>query len=386
MVDRDESTGFASAIDCSRPRNSGRKSGRDRARRRAPDAHAYVLKCQIPTDREPGQPPPALRGDILPRVATVDFAEAIRRRLAERGQSQYRAALGGGLPQDAIRSVLNGHAPRLKRVEEICRALGLELYIGPPRDVQFEADGTELSRSLTRFDTSVQLPVRMLSQPAPDAYLMESEEDYLTRPAPVNLDDPQAFYAVLHGYSMVPSGIGPADFCLVSPCAKLESGQRIWLRDRKGREGLRWLIGLTATTYELAAWQPPKANGHQDLFAERWERQDVDDRGVVLTVYRGWVDASSPAYRAADWRPDRLTSLWRALLDEDPEVEAAVAEHLEETTSSMSRRIKDWLDQGTVQRSEMEELLQQVETVNQLAQILSRRSEASDNQPEACRQ
>ena len=330
--------------------------------------------------REHGQPPSASSGGILSGVTTIDFAEAVRRRLAERGQSQYRAALNSGLPQDAIRSVLKGHVPRLNRVEQICRALGLELYIGPPRDVQVEEDGAEPSRSLTRFSSSVQLPVRAISQPSPEVYLMESEEQDQTRPAPVDLDDPQAFYALFHGYSMVPSGIGPADFCLVSPCAKLEPGQRIWLRDRKGREGLRWLIRLTATTYEVAAWQPPKPNGHQDLVPERWERTDVDDRGVILAVYRGWVAASDPAHRLPDWHPGRLTGLWRALFDQEPELQAAVAEHLEETTSSFNRRIKGWLEQGVVQRSDMQDLLQQVESVKQLGQLLSRRSEASRNQ------
>ena len=329
---------------------------------------------------KPGQAPFALRGGILPGVTTIDFAEAVRRRLAERGQSQYRAALNSGLPQDAIRSVLNGHVPRLNRVEQICRALGLELYIGPPRDVQVEADGAETSRPLTRFSSSVQLPVRAISQPSPEVYLAQSEEQDRTRPAPVDLDDPQAFYALFHGYSMVPSGIGPADFCLVSPCAKLEPGQRIWLRDGKGREGLRWLIRLTATTYEVAAWQPPKPNGHQDLVPERWERTGVDDRGVILAVYRGWVAASDPAHRLPDWRPGRLTGLWRALFYEEPELQAAVAEHLEETTSSFNRTIKGWLEQGTVQRSDMQDLLQQVESVKQLGQLLSRRSEASRNE------
>ncbi|MCY4598293.1 MAG: hypothetical protein OXF27_00005, partial [Acidobacteria bacterium] len=196
-------------------------------------------------------------------MTTIDFAEAIRRRLAERGQSQYRAALGSGLPQDAIRWVLKGHVPRLNRVEQICRALGLELYIGPPRDVQVEADGSETSRPLTRFSSSVELPVRAISQPSPEVYLAEGEEQNQTRPAPADLGDPQAFYVLFHGHSMVPAGIAPADYCLVSPCAKLEPGQRIWLRNRKGREALRWLIRLTATTYEVAAWQPPKPSGHQ---------------------------------------------------------------------------------------------------------------------------
>ena len=330
--------------------------------------------------RKRGQPPSASRGRILPDVATIDFAETIRRRLAEKGQSQYRAALNSGLPQDAIRSVLNGHIPRLNRVEQICRALGLELYIGPPRDVQVEADGAETSHPLTRFSSSVELPVRAISQPSAEVYRTESEEQDQARPAPVDLRDPQAFYVLFHGHSMVPAGIGPADYCLVSPCEKLEPGQRIWLRDRKGREGLRWLIRLTATAYEVATWQAPKPNGHQDLVPERWERKDVDDRGAVLAVYRGWVAASDPAYRLPDWDPGRLTALWRALFDNQPELEAAVAEHLEETASSLNRKVKSWRKQGVAGRSEMHDLLQQVEDVKQLAQLLSRRSETSGNE------
>ena len=318
-----------------------------------------------------------LRGGILSGVMTIDFAEAVRRRLAERGQSRYRAAVNSGLPQDAIRSVLNGHVPRLNRAEQICRALGLELYIGPSRDVQVEADGAEPSRPLTRFDPSVQLPVRVLSRPSPEVHLAESGEADRTRPAPVDLDDPQAFYVSCHGDSMVPAGIGSADFCLVSPCAKLEPDQRIWLRDRQGRDGLRWLIRLTAAAYEVAAWDTPKPNGHQDLVPERWERKNVDDRGVILAVYRGWLVPPDPVYRLPDWHGGRLTGLWRALLDEEPELQAAVAEHLEETASSFNRRITGWLEHGSVRRSDMQDLLQQVEDVKQLAQLLSRRSAAS---------
>ena len=313
-------------------------------------------------------------------MTTIDFAETVRRRLAERGQSRYRAAVNSGLPQDAIRSVLNGHIPRLNRAEQICRALGLEIYIGPARDLQVEADGAEPGRPLTRFDPNVQLPVRVLSPSSPKVHLTESEEADRTRPAPLDLDDPQAFYASCYGDAMVPAGIGPADLCLVSPCAKLEPGQRIWLRDRKGREGLRWLIRLTATTYEVAAWDTPKPNGHQDLVPERWERKDVDDRGVILAVYRGGLVPSDPVYRLPDWHPGRLTGLWRALLDEEPELQAAVAEHLEETASSFNRKITGWLKHGSVQRSDMQDLLQQVEDVKQLAQLLSRRWAAPRNE------
>lgn len=61
------------------------------------------------------------------------FPGIIRRRLVQTGQSQHRAALDHGLPQDSIRSVLDGHVPGLDRAAAICRALDLELYIGPPR-------------------------------------------------------------------------------------------------------------------------------------------------------------------------------------------------------------------------------------------------------------
>ena len=119
-----------------------------------------------------------------------------------------------GQPQQIAWPPRSPHAPtaaRLFRVEQICHALGLELYIGPPRYLQVEADGEETSRPLTRFDSSVQLPVGTTSLPAPLVYLMESEEPDRTRAAPVDLDDPQAFYALPHGYSMVPAGIGPSD-------------------------------------------------------------------------------------------------------------------------------------------------------------------------------
>ena len=130
----------------------------------------------------------------------------------------------------------------------------------------------------------------------------------------------------------------------------------------------------------MAAWQPPKPNGHQDLVPERWERKDVDDRGVILAVYRGWLVPSDPVHRLPDWHPGRLTGLWRALFDEEPALEAAVAEHLEEMTASFNRRITGWLEHGSVQRSDLEDLLQQVEGVKQLVQLLSRHSDASRNE------
>lgn len=84
-------------------------------------------------------------------------------------------------------------------------------------------------------------------------------------------------------------------------------------------------------------------------------------------MYRGWVAASDPAYRLPDWDHGWLTGLWRALFDNQPELGAGVAEHLEETASSLDRKIKSWRKHGVAARSEMHDLLRQVEDQKQLA-------------------
>lgn len=62
-----------------------------------------------------------------------EIAAVIRRELERRGTNAYRAAVDAGLPQNAIRSVLQGREPGSERLAEICRALELEFYVGPPR-------------------------------------------------------------------------------------------------------------------------------------------------------------------------------------------------------------------------------------------------------------
>ncbi|WP_304616944.1 S24 family peptidase [Paracoccus sp. (in: a-proteobacteria)] len=63
------------------------------------------------------------------------FAETVRTRLAELGTSPFAVETKHNLPTDALRNVLRRSkaGPTLNRVGEICEALGLELYIGPPR-------------------------------------------------------------------------------------------------------------------------------------------------------------------------------------------------------------------------------------------------------------
>ena len=100
-----------------------------------------------------------------------------------RGDRRFRGG-GPALPRGkrTIRSVLNGHVPRLNRVEpQICRALGLDIYLGPPRDVQVEADGAEPSRPLTRFNLERPTAGSRVVTAVAGGHLAEGEEADQTR-------------------------------------------------------------------------------------------------------------------------------------------------------------------------------------------------------------
>lgn len=66
------------------------------------------------------------------------FGEIVAQRLKALGTNAFALETAAGLPPDAIRNVVRSEkrsGPTLSRVQEICEALGLELYIGPPRDL-----------------------------------------------------------------------------------------------------------------------------------------------------------------------------------------------------------------------------------------------------------
>ncbi len=72
-------------------------------------------------------------------MQVAQFTRLVQDRLLETGASLHGVAVANGLPKDAMRSVLAGHTPKLDRAAEICRALGLEFYIGLPRESGIDA-------------------------------------------------------------------------------------------------------------------------------------------------------------------------------------------------------------------------------------------------------
>ena len=89
------------------------------------------------------------------------FADAVNARLEELGRNAFAVEKAGGLPVDAIRSVIRDDekraVPRISRAKEICDLLGLEFYIGPPREItpapEVDLDGSRFA-TVARHDAS----------------------------------------------------------------------------------------------------------------------------------------------------------------------------------------------------------------------------------------
>ena len=101
------------------------------------------------------------------------FIDHIREKLAADGLSARAAARNAGMPERSVQGVMEGHSPSLERARQICEALGLELYIGPPRplptipDLYFErpVTDTEVSESRSSYGVRlVSLPLDELEQ------------------------------------------------------------------------------------------------------------------------------------------------------------------------------------------------------------------------------
>jgi len=75
-----------------------------------------------------------------------EITAAIRNEIEARGTNPYRAAKDARLPENSIRYFLEGHEPRAGRLIEICRALGLELHVGPRRRRGVEAGAPDDDR------------------------------------------------------------------------------------------------------------------------------------------------------------------------------------------------------------------------------------------------
>ena len=83
------------------------------------------------------------------------FVSTVRQRLEQGKLSVRSAALRAGLPIRSVQGILEGHIPSVERAAQVAAALGLEFYIGPPRE-------DDISRAISRVNKDLMGPDREL--------------------------------------------------------------------------------------------------------------------------------------------------------------------------------------------------------------------------------
>lgn len=159
------------------------------------------------------------------------FARQIEARLNDLGENAYSFEQKMGWPADALRSVLRKDTkrarPNLGRIKTLCDALGLEIYIGPPRSVPEAAPSADIS--LSDF---VKLPVYDAFLAAGDGFTNSEEHpvDYMVfkrdHLRKLGVSASTAVIAKISGKSMMPT-IFPGDHVLIDTSNRLVEGRTL---------------------------------------------------------------------------------------------------------------------------------------------------------------
>ena len=258
-----------------------------------------------------------------------DLQVLIRRRLAEAGSSQHRAALESNLPQDAIRNVLAGHVPRFDRAVEICRALDIPFHIGPSRS----PPDSDLGRSNPNLDPSekavessepysVALPPDQLpdmSRVAQDLARLVSKnggnpipkemQDELLRGQAVELGE---LRRVIEAYAFIPRydvrlAAGSGEAADDEPLAGYVTFRRDWLLEHELHPQNLSLVEVTGRSME-----PTLSNG-DSVLVDHSRRQLYNSKIYALNVggslmvkrvrktHGGWeAESDNPLHESSD--------------------------------------------------------------------------------------
>lgn len=145
------------------------------------------------------------------------FAEMVDQRLKALNTNAFAVENAAGLPPDAVRNVLRSvkkDGPSISRVKEICDALGLDFYFGPPREVgpitQVTLDGADYA-SIALHEASLSAGPGIANGCSNVIDHLAFRKDWLTR---LGVSADQACLARVIGDSMFPT-LSPNDMVLI---------------------------------------------------------------------------------------------------------------------------------------------------------------------------
>lgn len=246
------------------------------------------------------------------KPANLPFSELVEARLKELGKKASTVERESDLAPDTIRNVLRSKSktgPHFSTAQQIAQALGLEFYVGPMRDLTHVSE----REAEWSFSGTATLPHVGFAKCGIDGWA-EVTEVATPLPAPEGLDDPDAFYVTAKGQSMLPEGIRDGWLCLVSPATPIRDGDRVWIRDRQGKQALKRLVRRTETSLVLLGWQPIY-NRRQDSFTDERFLSGLDRVHPIVAVFRrgddGFEHVPDPAQYGARGleRPDDLARI-----------------------------------------------------------------------------
>jgi SOS-response transcriptional repressor LexA len=143
-------------------------------------------------------------------MSTCDqsFADIVQKRLKELGKRAFTVEQERGLPRDAIRNVLRSEkqdGPTLNRARQIARALGLEFYLGPPRETgpiyNVSLDGADYA-AIPRIDARLAAGAGAVNEEVGHTDALAFRRDWLRERA---ISPDQACLLTVTGDSMAPT-------------------------------------------------------------------------------------------------------------------------------------------------------------------------------------
>ena len=175
------------------------------------------------------------------------FADVITQRLKALNTNAFAVETRAGLPPDAIRNVIRSRkkdGPSLSRAKEICDALGLEFYFGPPRatgPVETVILGNEDFTAVPRYDAPLSAGPGADNGDAQVVEKLAFRRDWLAR---IGVAPSAAVLVPVSGDSMAPT-LHDGDLALIDTNRKaVRTGQVYALTDLDGSTRVKRLDRL----------------------------------------------------------------------------------------------------------------------------------------------
>ncbi|MBL4750911.1 MAG: hypothetical protein JKX71_10090 [Amylibacter sp.] len=169
-------------------------------------------------------------------------------------------------------------------LEKLAKVLDLELYFGPPREQPANPKHILNFSNAPKFSPTENLPLRGFASCGLQGWGKTQLQNHHL-PKPVEFNDPDAFYVKARGQSMIPEGIKPGNYCLVSPIRPPEPMDRVWIKDHEGKTAIKRLVKIGKTTLTLRGWLPME-NGQQKSFDEERVIAHIQEFHPIIGVFR----------------------------------------------------------------------------------------------------